>query len=486
MPNDLRIERVLDTYFDIWINGGEKIRDERPTIRTRGDYVVILSKVGSNLFKEQKILYNEVTVIDTFGGTGTFASFGSIGALWLKLIEVKFIREDGSGSSGADLFTQLNDTFPFYGNDGKVGVVDEAQLKLIPTPFYNYNKITQHDDVEISALIHGKLLGIANVGGDPKVVQVNRPKDGTTYFSAVGGFDYNDLATQTTPLSYTSGDLQLTNDTLGDYTFLSQPPFGITSVWDESTNTFDFSQLSIGDEVFLRVHLNVTTTSSNQISGLKLLFGEGTPSEYAQPIDLQIAFKTAGAHNVLRELKFYIGNNDWKNTPAKILFNSDDDANVVVYGWHPYIIRKSINILDVNIQGGSDKPPYELATAGQIEIEIDSSSDNVDIWIGSVYQIENIHYHRELDKVVMNTPLDEGDVISKRYYTQDSVKEPFLIATDGQASITMTNNPRSVDVINGSVILTEGVHYNKSNNIINFVLPYTVDAGDYITVRKYR
>ena len=92
--------------------------------------------------------------------------------------------------------------------------------------------------------------------------------------------------------------------------------------------------------MFLRVHINVTTTSANQISGLKILFGEGTANEYAQPIDLGIAFKTAGSHDVLRELKFYIGNNDWRNTPAKLIFTSDASASIEVYGCHPYIIRK--------------------------------------------------------------------------------------------------------------------------------------------------
>lgn len=482
MANSVIIERVLDTYYDISLNGGVKIRDERPTMRAKGDYCIFLSKTGANFIKKQKILFSEVTIIDTFGGTGTFTAFSSMSALWLKLIEVKFIREEGSGS-GATRFDELSDGFTYFGNDGKIPVVDEDMLKLVPRTFYNYKDLVQLDDVEIPSLTNGKILGVANVGGVNKVVQVNRPADGTTYFSAVGGFDYNDLETQTTPLAYTTGDLQLTNDTLGSYTFLSQPPYGVTRVWDEDTNTFDFSQLSIGDEVFLRLHINLTTTSANQISGLKVLFGEGTANEYEQPIDLGIAFKTAGSHDVLRELKFYIGNNDWKNTPAKLLFNSDANASIVVYGWHPYIIRKSINILDINIQGGSDKPPYELATAGQTDIDIDSSADNVDIFINRVYQIEGLDYDRDFDIVTMNTPLDEDDVIVKRYYTEETVKEPF-IATEGQTTVTLTSNPRNVDVIKNRVIQTETLDYTKSNNIITFT--EALSNMDYIIVRKYR
>jgi hypothetical protein len=175
----------------------------------------------------------------------------------------------------------------------------------------------------------------------------NKP-DLSQYFSAVGGFDYEDLATQTTPLSYTTGYLQLTNDTLGENTKTNLNPYGVTSVWDSVTNTFDFSQLSIGDEVFLSVHLKITHSTAEQTSGLSLLLGEGTPSEYRLPIDLEIYHKNAGVLDVTKEISFYLGNEDRRTTPVKLQFNSDANATVQVYRWHPYIVRKSVNILDVN------------------------------------------------------------------------------------------------------------------------------------------
>ena len=484
----LILERVLDSGFDFIVDGGTPIRDNEPNLTTFGSICHFKTKNGAHIVRNQNFSYSDVTVRDTFGGTGDF-TFTTIHSLWVKLIELNFFNgiTGTSGSGGSTTFAGLNDTDSYYGNNGKIPIVNESELKLDYTTFYNINKFVDLSDVEILSLVEDKIVGVALIGGVPKITLVDKPKDGEIYFSAVGGFDYNDLATQTTPLTYTTGDLQLTNDTLGAYTFLSKPPYGITNVWNEETNTLDFSELSIGDEVFLRVHINVTTTSSNQISGLKVLFGEGTANEYYQPIDLGIAFKTAGSYDVLRELKFYIGNNDWKSTPCKILFNSDAAASVIVNGWHPYIIRKAINVLDVQVKGGSEKPPFEIATAGQTQIEIDSSADNVDIWIGSVFQKEGIDYNRSSTSLItMTYALESGDIINKRTYTNDSVKEAILIESDAQPSITLSNNPRSVDVINGSTILIEGIHYNKSNEIITFTAPYEVDEGDYITVRKHR
>lgn len=165
-------------------------------------------------------------------------------------------------------------------------------------------------------------------------------------YSAVGGFNYDDLQTRANPISYISGDLQLTNDTLGVRTFTTQPPYNVTNVWDELTNTFNFEQLKLGDEFFLRVNLEVTTSTINQISSFFILFGEGTVDEVKQPIFIETHNDTVGLHQLTFSYNFSISNENWRITPAKLLYSSDYSASIVVNGWHPYIIRKNINVVD--------------------------------------------------------------------------------------------------------------------------------------------
>ena len=480
----LVLERVLDSGFDFIVDGGTPIRDNEPNLTTFGSVCHFKTKNGAHIVRNQNFEHTDITVLDTFGGTGSF-TFTTIHSLWVKLIELKFFNgiTGDSGSGGSTTFSGLNDTEAYFGNNGKIPIVNESEMKLDYTTFYNINKFVNLEDVEVTSLIDGKIVGVALIGGVPKITLVDKPVDGDIYFSAVGGFDYNDLATQATPLSYMSGDLQLTNDSEGDYTFLSQPPYGITNVWDEESNTFDWSELSIGDEVFLRVHINITTTGSNQVSGLKILFGEGTDNEYYQPIDLGIAFKTAGSYDILRDLKFYIGNNDWKNTPCKILFNSDANASVTVNGWHPYIIRKSINVLDVEVKGGSEKPNYITATDGQTEFSIDESVDNVDVYVNRLYQIESVDYNRVLGTITFQSSLDDGDIVNYRTFTTETSKESVLAAQD-QTEIELSNTPRTIDVWVNRLQQIEGIDYNKSGNIVTFTS--LLDENDYIIIRKYR
>ena len=61
-----------------------------------------------------------------------------------------------------------------------------------------------------------------------------------------GYWDYNDLATQTTPISVpnTSTFTTMTNDGQGIFTYLDQKPTGLGDIWNVSTNQFDFTELA--------------------------------------------------------------------------------------------------------------------------------------------------------------------------------------------------------------------------------------------------
>ena len=341
----LEIKKVLVNRFEFSLDGGTPVSTIYPRALVYGNTFDFKTVNGANIIKKQNIDVNDITLVDAFGG-GSIYNYDNVDELWNKLTELNFWG--GDVSSGITTLVGLSDTPTYYANNGKVLQINEAQNRVDAVPFYNYKDLIELNDVSISALQDGKVLGVTNVDGVSKVTLIDKPTDGTTYFSAVGQFDYNDLATKTTPLPYTSGDLQLTNDTLGEFTHLSQTPYGITSVWDEETNTFDFSQLSIGDRVTLRIDIDLTTTASNQSSLLKILFGEGTDDEYTEVISNELAYKTAGEHQVKVDYTFDIRDNTWGETPAKLLFSSGNSAIVTVNGWAVYIIRKSINILDIN------------------------------------------------------------------------------------------------------------------------------------------
>lgn len=153
-----------------------------------------------------------------------------------------------------------------------------------------------------------------------------------------GFFDYNDLTTATTPIAYTTGTIALTNDGAGAYSTSVYKPIGITQLWNTTSNQFDFSDLSLGDEVILRTDLLVTTTGANQVFEFHLTFDIG-----GTPYDLGIYhahFKTAGTYNVVETESFYIGNAGTRDNPGELRFSSDSNATIKVNGFYISVKRR--------------------------------------------------------------------------------------------------------------------------------------------------
>lgn len=158
----------------------------------------------------------------------------------------------------------------------------------------------------------------------------------------MGWYDYNDLATQTTPISIAVAGTEytLTNDTLGPYTGINIRPLSdVTTIWNPVTNRFDFSGLAIGDTVDIRLDVVAITTTPNQSVSVSMVLGEGTASEYTIPLINSQQFKTAGSHQLFRFSGMYIGSADVRDGPAKLVISSDDVGSAIVNGWWCRVIK---------------------------------------------------------------------------------------------------------------------------------------------------
>lgn len=146
-----------------------------------------------------------------------------------------------------------------------------------------------------------------------------------------GWEDYNDSGTSQ---SLTSGSwVDLTNDGAGANTSTTYRIPGGTAVWDTTNNQFDFSFLNIGDQVDLRVDLEVTTAGANNEVAVRLDIAHGDAAEF--PLEFhRTSFKAAGTYQILRSFPIYIGSAEVRDNPAKIAMTTDAAGNsVVVKGW---------------------------------------------------------------------------------------------------------------------------------------------------------
>jgi hypothetical protein len=156
-----------------------------------------------------------------------------------------------------------------------------------------------------------------------------------------GLFDYNDLSTSTTPISVTGGaeSVTITNDGLGQYTNKTYKPEGFSDIWNSSTNKFDWSDLSLGDMIDIRIDIKVTTTSPNQDVNVYLVLASGDINEYTIPF-FKGSFKNAGVHDINRFNGIYMGDDATLSNPSEFVIASDDDCTVLVRGWYVKVINR--------------------------------------------------------------------------------------------------------------------------------------------------
>lgn len=181
-----------------------------------------------------------------------------------------------------------------------------------------------------------QVIGIgtsANDGtGDPLRTSFNKCNENFTELYDAKRFGIYDYANDLSAQSFTGTPIVLQNDEGGANTYKNTLS-GVNDVYNASTYEFDFSDLQIGDCVTIRVDLTITTSSNNQEIEIYMDLAQGTANNYQISLGKRF-YKTAGTHNVSDIINFvYMGNNDTKNNPAEMYFNSDANATVLVNGW---------------------------------------------------------------------------------------------------------------------------------------------------------
>ena len=146
---------------------------------------------------------------------------------------------------------------------------------------------------------------------------------------AMGAYLYEDTATSGSPIALTLADTDydLTNDGLGSN---STSLYGLSGVtpYDISTNRFDFSDLSLGDTVDIRVTLDAITGGTNHEVTVKLILDVGGTN-------IEIPFiggnnKTAATHKKIRFNSVFIGSEAVRTGPAKLVAQSDATGDTIV------------------------------------------------------------------------------------------------------------------------------------------------------------
>ena len=199
----------------------------------------------------------------------------------------------------------------------------------------------QHKDIPEAQLHEVKGASTSTVGqvltsiGGAATFQTpsTAPPAGTV---SQGVYDYNDLGTSSSPIALTSANTQyeMTNDGLGVFTNKDFILPGVSDLWNSSTDRFDFSGLSLGDTVDIRVDFTVTISTTNTVVDFALELGLGG-SPYQVEVMSPVNFKTVQAYSMVHWQGVYMGDTNTLQNPAKLLARADKTGvSVVVNGWY--------------------------------------------------------------------------------------------------------------------------------------------------------
>ena len=149
---------------------------------------------------------------------------------------------------------------------------------------------------------------------------------GRTGITSAGYAVYDDSRAST--LTLTADTLTVVpNDALGTNTTNTYLPLGVTNLWNAATSSFDFSELSVGDTVEIRIIVQPTTTNNNTEIELDLYLGSGG-TQYKVPFITTQNFQFAGLYEATRYTSFPIRDEDTRTSPAQLKAMADKNCTL--------------------------------------------------------------------------------------------------------------------------------------------------------------
>ena len=95
MSNSLIITKQTGNFFSLALNDDEVVISDQNRLTTVGNFCHFKTANGANIVKEQNVLFSDITLI-----TSGSATFASVNALWVGLINAGFFDGLGTGGGG--------------------------------------------------------------------------------------------------------------------------------------------------------------------------------------------------------------------------------------------------------------------------------------------------------------------------------------------------------------------------------------------------
>lgn len=161
-------------------------------------------------------------------------------------------------------------------------------------------------------------------------------RQGTFVEEMIGWQDFNDLATQTTPVTLTLADTWYTvpNDGLGDFTRTDYKVLGKPDIWNPDTDSFNFTELFVGGLHIIRATVRIETPSANTEVLMRMRLGIGSPTEVTVPVFQRFLKKNNVPYQISDTTFFTIGSENTRDFPAQLEIQADvGGCELTIEGW---------------------------------------------------------------------------------------------------------------------------------------------------------
>tara|TARA_R100001594_G_scaffold53735_1_gene87266 strand:- start:6955 stop:7494 length:540 start_codon:yes stop_codon:yes gene_type:complete len=154
--------------------------------------------------------------------------------------------------------------------------------------------------------------------------------------------DYNDTTTAITPIILVANTwTTVTNDGAGAFTNLSDLPLGVTNLMDTSTGAFDFSELDLGDNCFIRNDFTVTPNTNNALLELRYVLGTGGGIYTLETIIGRLDSGSGQGYRFsLTPQMIYMGDTNTKDNPIQLQLKLSTNGTVVNAGSSIGVVKR--------------------------------------------------------------------------------------------------------------------------------------------------
>lgn len=154
--------------------------------------------------------------------------------------------------------------------------------------------------------------------------------------------DYNDTSTSASPVVITADQwVTIPNNGQGSFTNTAYLPDGVTTLMNTSTGAFDFSQLNLGDNCFIRNDFTITPNTNNSLLSLRYELGSGGGVYTLETIIGRLDSGSGQPYRFsLTPQMVYMGDTNTKDNPIKLQVKLSTNGNLVNAGSSIGVVRK--------------------------------------------------------------------------------------------------------------------------------------------------